>query len=261
MTPPRRSRGNRKRTDSILMVWFTERVQFDADAVAEFVRQESGRELHRAIRPAPVYSDSEEADDLAREAAEVRSCFSDHSGRKDEPSADDLALLLSKPACALYGWVNLPAVGVRYGALVAINGPFGIFATARDGEIFLRTISRAEIGDAVVDDFRGVIWKSVNRPLRTTSGELDFTGQIRIAEDARRVDELLAMDTYLTCEFHMEGVPGGVGPLRFYGLGTVEDDRGCWSVETDGDLIEMAPAGPDDFSRLIGRLVSGGGAG
>lgn len=251
------------------MVWFEEPERFNAEELAALVKQETGGELHPAIRRAGVWRDREERELAEKRLAETLARYAQRPQNVDDPALVDIAELLTAPPEARYGRISYPQAGVHYDVFAAGNSWFGLIAVTEDDDIHVRTLRREYLADAIVAAMREHVWKSDEQPIQITRDELEAADEVvsGFREPPRtiaRVHQLMGLKPYLSCEFYAEyqhrGKPRRQSrrPLMVYGLGDELYDVGCWTLRitprgSDRE-IHLAPADIDDVAVRIEQL-------
>lgn len=251
------------------MVWFGEPEKMAVEDLSALVKDETGGELHPAIRQPGVWLDRDEREAADKRLAEARARYAQRPPDDDEPEWSDVAVLLSTPQEARYGRVSYPQAGAHYDVLAAGNNWFGLIATAEGTDVYLRTFRREYLADAVVAGLAEFVWKSGEQPIQIRRSVLqavedDITGFREPHPTVARVQQLMRLPTYLSCEFYAERRQGSQArrssktPLRVYGLGDEHYDVGCWTLTStphgsDRALL-FAPADLEDLARRIEQV-------
>lgn len=229
-------------------MWFASGETFFARRLAAMVAEATGRALHVALAPEPVWLGENARARLAELAA---ADLDRYAG--GEPEFREIAELLCTPAKVRYGWCTDNRTGLRTGMLAAASW-FGVAATATGDEIHVRTFRDLRLGDVLAGMLPAGIPKAAGNGVTALRSEIeggdgDDVLDLPLSKEVRQIQRLAAQKTLAAAELHIGDDPR---PLRVF-----DTESGRWAVRTEpynGDeTITVTPAGP----REIGDLLEG----
>ncbi|QWF81797.1 ESX secretion-associated protein EspG [Amycolatopsis sp. CA-230715] len=227
-------------------MWFASGETFFARRLAGMVAAATGRGLHVALAPEPVWLGENAKAKLARLAA---ADLDRYAG--GEPEFREIAELLSNPAKARFGWRTDNRTGVRTGMLAAASW-FGVAATATGDEIHVRTFRDRRLGDVLAEMLPAGIPKAAGNGVTALLSEIngddgDDVLDLPISKEVRQIQRLAAQQTLAAAELHVGDDPR---PLRVF-----DTESGRWAVRTkpynDDEVITVTPAGIKEIGDLL----------
>lgn len=245
------------------MVWFTEPERFAVDQLAAMVTEATGGELHPVLAPQAVWLDDVARAEANTALAAVKARYDNDPCNEDEPAFSDIAVLLSNPPEASFGWIADTTTGVKLGVLVAGSVWFRLIAVRDGDDVFIRTFHKDRLTRVLV----GVLPAEAGKPavpsitvLRSEMRALsrESVGAVPQSADVRRAQRFASLQPWVIAELYMETRrPEGnrlvSEPLRVY-----DTDHGRWLLTTEkhfaDERLTLTPASAHDVAAALERI-------
>ncbi len=245
------------------MVWFAEPERFAVDQLAALVTEATGGELHTVLTPQAMWFDDASRAEAKKALAETKTRYDNVSRDDDEPGFADVAVLLSRPPEARFGWIADTATGVKLAVLVAGSTWFRLIAVRDEDDVFVRMFHKDRLTHVLADILPADVPKSTVPSITVLRSELramsrEVVGAVTPSVDARRAQRFAALDPWVIAEFYVEArKPDGQRrisePLRVY-----DTDQGRWILTTakhyDDERLTLTPASVRDVAAALDAI-------
>lgn len=245
------------------MVWFTEPERFAVDRLAAMVTEATGGELHPVLAPQAVWLDDAARAEADKSLAAAKARYGNNPYDEDEPAFSDIAVLLSNPPEASFGWIADTTTGVNLGVLVAGSVWFRLVAVREGDDVYVRTFHKDRLTAVLTDILPADAIKSTVPSITVLRSEMralsrEVVGAVTPSADIRRAQRFASLQPWVIAELYMETRrPDGnrlvSEPLRVY-----DTDEGRWLLSakkhyTDEHLT-LTPANAYDVATALERL-------
>lgn len=245
------------------MVWFTEPERFAVDQLAAMVTEATGGELHPVLAPQAVWLDDAARAQANKALAAVKARYGNDPYDEDEPAFRDIAVLLSNPPEASFGWIADTVTGINLGVLVAGSVWFRLIAVRDGDDVFIRTFHKDRLTRVLADVLPADVGKSTVPSITVLRSELralsrEVVGAVTPSANVRRAQRFASLQPWVIAELYMETRrPDGnrlvSEPLRVY-----DTDQGRWIVASakhyDDERLTLTPANARDVAAALERL-------
>jgi hypothetical protein len=245
------------------MVWFEEPERFAVDQLAALVTKTTGGELHTVLAPQAVWLDDTERAEADKALAEIKTRYDSIPYDDDEPSFSDIAVLLSSPPEASFGWIADTTTGVNLGVLVAGSVWFRLIAVRDGDDVYVRTFHQDRLTHVLADVLPADVGKSTVPSITVLRSELralsrEVVGAVTPSADVRRAQRFASLQPWVIAELYAETRrPDGnrvvSEPLRVY-----DTDQGRWLLTVEkhytDERLTLTPASAHDVAAALERL-------
>lgn len=245
------------------MVWFTEPERFAVDQLAALVTETTGGELHPVLAPQAVWLDDSARAEATKALKSAKARYGGDPYDADEPAFRDIAVLLSSPLEAAFGWITDTTTGVELGVLVAGSVWFRLIAVRDGDDVYVRTFHKDRLTGVLADVLPADVGKSPVPSITVLQSEMralsrEVVGAVTPSADVRRAQRFSALTAGVIAELYMETRKSDgnrvVGdPLRVY-----DTDEGRWIVTAakhyDDERLTLTPASARDVAAALERV-------